>query len=480
MIGWMQNNKKYLIVTLWISTFAFVGAGFVGWGSYQYGSKGRSIATVGSEEIELSDFQMVYSNLYGYYSQMFKGQFDEEMAKRFGLQDTAFNILKREALLLNLAKEYRLKSLDVEIARAIYENQSFFKDGNFSREQYQTVLKSSRMTPADYEKRVAKDILIEKLNSLLGVSLTPFESELFKNLFGISDKFELKMISSDSIEISVTEDEVAKYWELNRENYKTEEQFKISHFTSSMIDREPSEEELKSFYSEHQFEFVGSFEDNIDSVKEKLIQKESKKEAMKSYLAFKKGNYQGEVSSSTVGEINLILGSDEMRELKAMKSGEIMKPKLMNGEFVTVRLDEVVPPEVEKFESVKDLVEVELTAKKREEKLLEVAKAEVKGFTGEKSDFLRLGDAGNLPTVPAPDKQRFLQEVFSQQTESGFVKVTNGIVLYRIVDQKFDTEAIDSISAEEIIDLKYKIQGDMLIKKLEYHYPTQVFFNSKG
>ena len=40
MITWMQRHKKWLVITIWISTIAFVGAGFVGWGSYEYGKQG--------------------------------------------------------------------------------------------------------------------------------------------------------------------------------------------------------------------------------------------------------------------------------------------------------------------------------------------------------------------------------------------------------------------------------------------------------
>ena len=39
MITWMQRHRKYLVVTMWISAIAFVGAGFVGWGQYSYGEK---------------------------------------------------------------------------------------------------------------------------------------------------------------------------------------------------------------------------------------------------------------------------------------------------------------------------------------------------------------------------------------------------------------------------------------------------------
>jgi len=52
MITWMQKKKKYLIVTIWVSTIAFIGAGFVGWGAYDYGSKASSIAKVGDVDVK--------------------------------------------------------------------------------------------------------------------------------------------------------------------------------------------------------------------------------------------------------------------------------------------------------------------------------------------------------------------------------------------------------------------------------------------
>ena len=63
MITWMQRHKKWLVITIWISTIAFIGAGFVGWGSYKYGTQGGVVATVGSREVSIEEYQQEYSNL---------------------------------------------------------------------------------------------------------------------------------------------------------------------------------------------------------------------------------------------------------------------------------------------------------------------------------------------------------------------------------------------------------------------------------
>ncbi|MCJ7766283.1 MAG: SurA N-terminal domain-containing protein, partial [Thiovulaceae bacterium] len=57
MITWMQRHRKYLVITIWISTFAFIGAGFVGWGQYSYGDKAGAVAKVGDVSISQRELQ---------------------------------------------------------------------------------------------------------------------------------------------------------------------------------------------------------------------------------------------------------------------------------------------------------------------------------------------------------------------------------------------------------------------------------------
>ena len=90
MITWMQRHKKWLVITIWISTIAFVGAGFVGWGSYDYGKSSTNVGIVGSKEIKIADLQSEYNSLYSQYQNAFGETFNQEMAKQFKLEDAAF------------------------------------------------------------------------------------------------------------------------------------------------------------------------------------------------------------------------------------------------------------------------------------------------------------------------------------------------------------------------------------------------------
>ncbi len=98
MISWMQRHKKWLVITIWISTIAFVGAGFVGWGSYDYGSKGGTVAVVGDREISVDEYQREYSSLYDQYARIFGNQFNQEMADKLKLKQVAYNTVIQKIL----------------------------------------------------------------------------------------------------------------------------------------------------------------------------------------------------------------------------------------------------------------------------------------------------------------------------------------------------------------------------------------------
>jgi len=116
MISWMQKHNKYLVWTIWIATIAFIGAGFVGWGSYNLGSKAGNVAKVGNIEIKQSKLNNAYSNLYGQYNQMMQGKLDEKKAREMGLIKQAFSTLAVQAKLLNFANESGIIASDEEVA----------------------------------------------------------------------------------------------------------------------------------------------------------------------------------------------------------------------------------------------------------------------------------------------------------------------------------------------------------------------------
>ena len=80
-----------------------MGAGFVGWGSYDYGSKGGVVAEVGNKEVTVEEYQQEYSNIYNEYSKMFGPMFSKELAEQLKLKDVAFKRVLEKILLWHMA-----------------------------------------------------------------------------------------------------------------------------------------------------------------------------------------------------------------------------------------------------------------------------------------------------------------------------------------------------------------------------------------
>ncbi|MEA3499157.1 MAG: SurA N-terminal domain-containing protein, partial [Campylobacterota bacterium] len=159
MISWMQRHKKWLIVTIWISTIAFVGAGFVGWGSYDYSKSNSTVAIVGDREVPLSDLQNEYSSLYSQYQEMFGESFNKELAEQLKLEDAALQRVIQKYLLINYASDLGLATTDKEIAKELVKISAFFKDGKFDKNTYVNVLKQNRRTSKEFEAQLKQDLL---------------------------------------------------------------------------------------------------------------------------------------------------------------------------------------------------------------------------------------------------------------------------------------------------------------------------------
>jgi len=476
----MQHNRKYLVVTLWISAFAFIGAGFVGWGSYQYGSKATSIARIGSVDIKLSELQMAYSNLYGYYNQMFGGKFDQEMAKELRLEESAFNILKREALLLNLAEEFGLKVLDQEIADNIIKNESFFKNGKFDRSQYELILKNSRISLGDYEDRLGKSILISKLRDLLPAIPTSFENELFSSILTLKDKIEYKILSSDDVNVSVSDSEISEFWELNKNRYITEPEYKISYIETAITEKNYSETEQLEFYNTNGLKYESNFSESIDDIIKDMRERDAKRDAMRDYLAFKKGEYNGSIRQSQIININDLIASspeEDASELKTAKIGDLIKPQISKAKnsFITIRLDETIAPREKTFDEVKNDVQLELMAQKNREAVLNLAKEIYNNFSGKESGFLSVADGNKIEGLFPQDGSELLSSIFTSGTDKGFVQLGSKVVVYKILEQKVDKGGTEDLSGQ-MLEVKERVFEDNLIKKLEYYYPVQTYF----
>ncbi len=488
MISWMQKHNKYLVWTIWIATIAFIGAGFVGWGSYQFGGKAGNIAKVGDIEIKQSRLNMVYSNLYNRYNEMLQGQLDEKKAKEIGLVQQAFATIETQARLLNYAKELGIVVSDEEVAHTLESIKGFQnKEGVFDRKAYDMYLKSQRLKAKSFEETLRDELTITKLLDLLHIPALPLELEAVSTAMGISDKIAYKVLSEADINITIDDAALKAFWEKRKETFKTPKRYTLEILWSPSDKTPVSDEEIKTFYDTNSFNYIDAsgkqltLTDAKDQVTRDLKLKKTKKTAQKAYIAFKKGK----LDKSTIQRMTLplndpILSSELWSMLQQKREGDTLKPKIVNDKYATVKIVAITQPQIMTFEEAKPLVTKAYSSQAKQDALVSLAESTLKTISESNatiSDYLSLSKFDNLETLNSQESLQFLQKLFTSSKEKGIISISNKVIVYSIIAQKqqpLDEEEQKSVKST-VNTIKERLFDSNLIKALENRYPTEVY-----
>jgi peptidyl-prolyl cis-trans isomerase D len=484
MIAWMQKHNKYLVITIWIATIAFIGAGFVGWGTYQYGSKAGAIAQVGDVTISQEKFNFTYQNLYRQVAQTIGSGFDDAKAKEMQLPRQAYNQLVMQAYLLNLAREYGIVVSEEELAQEIARIPAFQENGVFNRQIYMTFLNGRRIKAKSFEAIVRDDLVIGKLMRLLNKKAVPFEKEAVAAALSVRDKIRYAVLTPEEIGISPDKAELKKYWEAHKESYQTPKQFRMSILWTDTSDINASEEDLREFYRKNSFNYTDGegkelgFEQASKEAERDYRIKKGKKKALLDYIALKKGKKKPD-EEKTLAVGDPLLSPELWEQIRQSGPGNLVKPKPVGSRYATLRIEEVIPPRPMSFEEAKVTVEKAWLKKAKKEALIRQAEALAK--TPEKltkeSDYLSLTRSETLPPLSSLETSQFLQKLFTSNKKVGIISINKKIVVYAIADQKM-TEG-DSNLTKEISRTADRIKQSefeqSLLKELSQKYPVKAF-----
>jgi peptidyl-prolyl cis-trans isomerase D len=485
MISWMQKHNKYLVWTIWVATIAFIGAGFVGWGSYTFGSKAGNVAKVGDIEIEQTKLNMVYSSLYNQYNQMMQGALDDKKAQELGLVKQAFSRLETQAKVLNFAKDMGIVVSDAEVAQRVQELRIFQKDGVFNKEIYEGYLKSQRLRAKVFESTLREEMIIEKTFSLLPMNTLPLEEEAVGAAMNVSDKLAYKVLTNDDLNFVTDKAKVKAFWEMKKENFMTPEMFELSIVWTQSEETPVTDEEIKAHYEANSFNYTDgegkqlSYEDAKTLATTDLKIKKTKKAAQKAYIAFKKGQVDDtEKITLPVGDLKL---TDEVwNAIKESSVGEIIKPKVISDAYATVKIDKIIPSRIQTFEEAEEKVTAMYEEQAKKEALLSLAESTLKNFDLNDSiisDFVKLEENVNLNPLNNKESLQFLQKLFTSTKEKGIISVFDKVIVYNILEQKLqpmDANQTDFVK-ETVNTLKQTTFESNLIKMLDKKYPTEVY-----
>jgi peptidyl-prolyl cis-trans isomerase D len=462
MLEWMQTHRKWLVVTIWVATIAFIGAGFVGWGQFQFSKSSSEVAKVGDTPVTVKDWQYAYQNLYDRMNNAFGGRLTPALAKKLGLKQEALQIAITQAMLRQFAKDLDLKVTDEDVARKILE---IFG----SKKKYFQYLKATGQKAEEFENRLRKQLLVEKLLNYLHIKPSKQEILAVASSLYNADDMTVAKISKKDISVKVSEDELKKFWEKHKQSYLSPEKYKIA-FVKIPLKGEVSEKELKKYYEKHKLNYknkegeILSFSDARDMVKKDYLAHKLLRQAVIAYKNLKQS--KGKYSIAVVPYDNSLLPKKEMQKL--IKNGSI-KPFVYKNSYVVATLLEQIKPKTLTFQQAKNKVLEDYVRIKTLKALIAKAKDELKTFKGKDTGFITKYDVNKLKLFKNPVyNQQFLMTVFTSQNPKGFVLIPlqnpEYAALYKIKAQKLLDEKEYQKNKQYVIRLT-----DALINNMLYH-----------
>lgn len=242
MAGFFDKKKIGVHLIFWPIILVFVA-----WGMERIGSAtGGAAATVNGESISVSEYRTALQRMIDMYTQLTQGNFDEEAQKRYHIRENVMRQLVSSELVAQNAKKMGLKVTDSELADIIADIPSFKKDGRFSKENYEGILRYNHLTPVMFESSLRKETLVDKTRQLFDKDLlvSPLQAEKQAELKAHKVNLEFLSVSPDEVASNIkvsdadaqafatkkeNQAEIKEYYDLHRSEFSQAEQVKASH-----------------------------------------------------------------------------------------------------------------------------------------------------------------------------------------------------------------------------------------------------------
>ena len=199
MLRTMRDNLKSLSITLWLVIAAFIVSIFVVYGMQSAGrgagTATGAAATVNGEPISWQEYQQAYRQQVDTLRRIYGDQWKEELIRDLGIRQQVLDGLIISRLLLQQAERYGLAVSREELASAVMTNPIFAEDGKFSPERYRGLLEANRLTPDVYEATVRRDLLRQKLATLVQASAKVSEAEAWEAFRTAREKVRVAYVS---------------------------------------------------------------------------------------------------------------------------------------------------------------------------------------------------------------------------------------------------------------------------------------------
>ena len=372
-------NSLVLKIIFGIIIVSFILTGVSG---YLIGGGNNYAAKVNDQEISRGQFENAFNSERNRMQQQLGDQYSELAANEGYMKTLRQQVLNRlidEALLDQYARELKLGISDEQVKQAIFATPAFQVDGKFDNSRYNGILNQMGMTADQYAQALRNQLTTQQL--INGVAGTDFM------LKGETDELaalvaQQRVVREATIDVNalaakqpVTEQEIASYYEQNKNNFMTPEQFRVSYIKldAATMQQPVSDADIQSYYDQHQDQFT-----QPQRTRYSIIQTKTEDEAKAVLDELNKGGdfaaLAKEKSADIISARNGGMGwledatiPDELKNAGLKEKGQLSGVIKSSVGFLIVRLDDIQPAKVKSLDEVRD----DIAAKVKHEKALD-------------------------------------------------------------------------------------------------------------
>lgn len=270
MLDIMRKQKDSIVIKIVfvVIVLSFIGTMFLVWGEGRSGMGGGDsafAAKVDGQKISLEQYRNSYERIRSMYQQIYGQSIPTEMEKILNLKKVALDNLIDNLLIMKEAKNLGIKVSADEVSKAISEMPVFQKDGAFSFDLYQQLLRNNRMTATDFEEGQKSELMLKKARQSVKDKVVVSDADALAFFKKEHDKINLEFVSYSPAdvmaEVKLTDAELTEYLQKNQAEFKTPEKVALSyilldpaqHIGSTTV----TEDEIQTYYQKNMDKYQG-------------------------------------------------------------------------------------------------------------------------------------------------------------------------------------------------------------------------------
>jgi peptidyl-prolyl cis-trans isomerase D len=255
MLDFLRKRKRNWVIILFLGAIIVSFALFVGSGKFRDAAS-ADVAEINGEVISQREFALQYEREVQRYRDLLKGSLTPEMVKGLNIKGNLIESLIQKKLVLQEARSLGLIATDDDLANHLAKTPEFQIGGRFSKDRYLQLLQANRLVPAQFEEDQRDQLTIQRLYSVILDAVHVTDTEVRERYRVEQEKININFvklpISDFASQVKLTDDDIKKYYDRNKESLKEPLKIQIEYlsypydqFTSAV---EVSDKEIEDYY----------------------------------------------------------------------------------------------------------------------------------------------------------------------------------------------------------------------------------------